>query len=283
MKRIILIVSIVMMLSSLLTGCAQDTGYSIKICGFSDSVPGVSHRLEYKKWSNDSFIDANAKKEITVSLDGTLTEAEYIGTEKRFYDFYNTHEYKDSNGHHLAMTEDGQLCMYFWGSSNQDVTGETLLTEAECVEIARSFMNDIVDVADYTVQSEFDPKLKVYTISFSKDVGGFRCADQAEIRVEENGHIYSFSSTMLGQIPTDSVVEFNLAEIESEITAMLDDKYGSVKASYDRVSYSEVAYTLTIDENGEFALVGAIDVKCINEYGEHDEVVFDRIQFMIQQ
>lgn len=282
MKKITFIIISLLALIMMLSGCSQNDGYSIKICGFSDSISEAAHKLEYSEWSKDSFIDSKAEKRITISVGDSQIEADYIETEKRFSEYYNTHKYKDRNNNEFFITENGQLSLYFFGRSAASTETAKIYTESECKDIACAFLSDIVDIADYSVRSEFDTDRKIYEFYFEKYADGFLCADQANIRVEETGHIYSFSSWMLGQISTDITTNFNRDAVEAQIISKLDKEYARAKEVYDAVEYENFQYTLTKASKDKYALICSVDVNCKKSHGEYTSIIPERIELLIQ-
>lgn len=282
MKKTSYIILSLLILLTLLFGCTQNEKLSIRICGYSDSIPENPHKLEYQDWSKDAFIDSDAEKKVTVEVGNIHTTGDYVKTEHRFSEFYNTRIYKDDNDRYFSITDDGKLCNYFFGDSSSDESGTRTYTESECLDIACAFLSKITDISKYTVTTTFNEDRKMYTISFNQYVNGFKCSDQAEIVVKETGHIYSFSSTMLGRIPVDAETNFNREAIQTQIIAKLDKEYVKAKAVYDTVSYDNFSYELTIDERGHYALICTIDVRCINSHDGYDDIVSERIRLLIQ-
>ena len=100
--------------------------------------------------------------------------------------------------------------------------------------------------------------------------------------IEETGHVYSFSSTMLGRISSDATTNFDREFIQTQIISKLDDEYSEAKQVYDIVSYENFDYELTVDDDGEYALICSIDVKCIRSHGGYDSIVSERLLLLIQ-
>ena len=50
MKKVSCILLTLMLLVASFAGCTKKDGLSIKICGYSDSIPENPHKLEYKDW-----------------------------------------------------------------------------------------------------------------------------------------------------------------------------------------------------------------------------------------
>lgn len=272
---------ILLLVALALSACLNKEGYSIKLCDFSDGGSGVTHKVEYSLWSEGRYTDYFAKDRLILSVGNLNIDAEYVNSEINTFEYYETHLYKDKNNNYFSVTDNGKLCYYLAGS-DLNTGNEKICTEAECISIAREFLDAIVDSSAYTLHTEFKESSQTYVFTFEKTVGGFRSADRAEIWVKQNGNISIFSSFMLGEIPNDAVVAFDTAEIEKQIVASLDEKYEKVKEKYDTVSYEMRNYTLTRTEEGEYALVCSVDVRCIDHYGEYDSVCSDRLTFFIR-
>ena len=281
MRKISCIIMLLVLLGTLFVGCAKKDELSIRVCGYSDSIPENPHKLEYQDWSKDAFVDSKAEKKVAYSVGNIEVAGNYIETEKRFSEFYETHKYKDKNNRYFSLTDDGKLCTYFFGSSFSE-DDERTHTESECIDIASTFVSNITDVSQFAVTTTFDESRRMYTVSFVKYADGFRCSDRADVMVEETGHIYSFSSTMLGRISLDTTTNFDRKAIQEQIISKLDTEYSKAKQAYDNVSYENFDYELTIDEDGKYALICSVDVKCRRLYNGYESVVSERILLLIQ-
>ena len=280
MRKISCIIILLVLLGTLF-GCTKKDELSIRVCGYSDSIPENPHKLEYQDWSKDAFVDSEAEKNVAFSVGNIEVTGNYVETEKRFSEFYETHKYKDKNNHYFSLTDDGKLCSYFFGSNSSE-DNERTYTESECIDIASTFVSNITDVAQYTVTTTYDESRKMYTVSFVKYADGFRCSDRADIMIEETGYIYSFSSTMLGRISSNATTNFDREIIQEQVISKLEAEYNSAKKAYDDVTYENFDYELTIDEDGEYALICLIDVKCIRTHDDYDEIASERIMLLIQ-
>ncbi len=256
--------------------------YSIKICGYSDSVSGISHELEYKDWSQDAFIDSDAEKSVSFMIENLAIAGNYVETEKRFSEFYKTHKYKDENNRYFSLTDDGKLSTYFFGNDSSNNNNKQLHTKAECIDIASKFVSNFTDVSEYTTTALFNESRKMYTVSFEKYVDGFKCSDRADIMIDETGYIYSFSSTLLGRIPSTATTKFDSKTVQEQIVSKLDNEYSKVNQSYDKIEYKNFDYELTVDGNGEYALICSVKVAFIKSYGEYEMINSELVQLLIQ-
>ncbi len=282
MKKVSYIIILLVLLTTLLMGCSRNNELSIKICGYSDSIPQVSHELEFEVWSKDTFFASNVDKNIILTIGNIEVEGNYVESEIRFSEFYETHKYKDKNNCYFSLSDKGRLCTYFFGNEPSNSNYNKTYTELECIEIAKTFVSNITDVSEYTATATFDEGRKMYTVSFTKYADGFRCSDRADIMIKETGYIYSFSSTMLGQMSSNVTTSFDCESIEKQVISKLNGEYANAMQAYDEVSYESFDYELTIDDNGEYALICTVEVKCTHFYNDYDAVASERILLLIQ-
>ncbi len=294
MKKIVYIILSSMLLLTAFVGCReseepsakdnqpQENTLTIRICGYSDSVPENPHELEFSDWSQDRYNDSKAEKEVTVTVGNENVTGSYVESEKRLCEFYVTHSYTDEKNRHFSLTDDGKLSHYFFGTNPSEAENEPTYTEQQCIDIASDFIADITDVSQYTVTAEFDQDRGMYTISFAKYADGFKCSDYARIKIEETGYIYSFSSTMLGRVPADAVTDFDKEDVKNQIISKLDEEYSQARQSYDKVAY-DIDYELTVDDKGEYALLCIVDVDFVDSYDGYDTTISERILLLVQQ
>lgn len=276
MKKYILVTLSILILMMSLSGCSTNEAkekYSIQLCGFSDSIPEAVNKLEYNAWVKTDFFDESAEPNIEMKIGNFSFKGDYESSCRRGYDYYDTHTYFAEDYSSVYIAEDGQLCGFSYGPDVLNHLAEfeetdEIYTEAECRDIAYTFFRNTLglDTADYTISMKHDENGRRYTFLFIKYVDGFSSADEVRIRVaEKNGLLYGFSALMLDRMPLDAQVNFDLEEIERQITKRLDEKYAEAKEIYDKVEYdfNTDKYTLTMDENGAYMLVCSVTIHCI--------------------
>lgn len=270
MKKLIVCLLSTVMLALSLSACSEskpEGKYTIQLCGFSDSIPEAVNQLEYDKWSYE-FTDDSVEQNITVSLNGRTVEMEYAYSIYRTGDYYPTHAYRAEDFSRYSVTNDGELNGFICYCNQEKVKdSDTIYTEEECRDIATTFLSRYTDVENYSVETRYYAEDRRYSFFFKKFINEIESADEAEIRIAENGHIFYMAAFMLNKIPTDAQFDFDFEEIEGQITARLDEMYAEAKEVYDRVEYDLERYTLTMDENGEYMLVCDVVVGCYTDSG----------------
>lgn len=280
MRRVFCSILMILLIFNI-TGCTKNKTYKILLCGFSDSVPEIAHEYEYTKWNGDAWVDETVQNTVNQMFGEFRVEGDYLSSDIQKYDYYQTNRYVDANQNFFEVSFDGMLTSYFWGSSDvQDNISP--LTEAQCVDIAYDFLNCFVNASQYRVKTQYYPNQKYYEIIFDKYIGDIKSADQAQFIVEENGHICSYESTMLGRIPTDASIDFDIESISQEVRNKIEQIYQNVIPMYDKVEYGDLEYVLTMTDDSEYALVFTISISFINSVGDYDEVISEKLQLFVQ-
>ena len=120
-------------------------------------------------------------------------------------------------------------------------------------------------------------------ISYNKYINEIKTADQAIIEVDRNGNLYSFYSTLLGQIPNDTILEYDMDRINNMVIERLDDEYKGIKKEFDLIRYKNFEYILAMIKEKTFAIVCIVDVECVKLFDDNVESVMgERLQFVIE-
>ena len=255
--------------------------YSVLEFGYSDSVSGTLHTMEYTYWNRDRFTDTGAAKTKRMSVGGMVCTGSYVDSDYETYNTFATARYLDQNQKLFEVDDRGLLTSYFWGSSGLQTTGGTCPQE-ECVEIAKAFLRPYAELSSYQVDVLFHEADGLYEIEFTKYIGSCKTTDRATVTVAVSGELYSYSSTMLGRISTETVNDFDMAKTESSVSGKLYAIYGGVLERYDSVEYEILDTKLTLLEDGSAALIYTVDVSCINAVEGCEVVTSERVQLQKQ-
>ncbi len=286
MKKITCLI-IIFLLIGLLCSCearshsSTSDKYSIQICGYTDSIPGVDCEVEYDKWTGKSYYDSKADKDITIEVNGTTINATYLKSKVQSPNCYATHMYMDDENNIFSVSSDGKLTSFFWG--NSEIKGDTELTEDEYVSIAKKFLSSIGDVTHYNVEVNINKVSKTYDVKFTKFVNETETVDTATVSVNRDGSLYSYSSFMFGQIEEDVKINFDMDTVGKLVETRLNEIYGNVAENYDEFKYENIEYTLTKTEEGKYALFCSAEIKGIHYQGEYIVERNERIRFIIME
>lgn len=279
MKKIIFI--FVLLSLSLISGCTKEKKLSIKLCGYSHSIPGKTQKMEFDLWSIGMYVEKNEKKNVTFETNLGTIDGEYLYSWIRMYEYFVTKVYKTSNNDEFMITEEGNICYYNWGSDYLISTKQ--ITKEECVEIANTFLSKFVNVNDYSQNIQPYNSIDGYEISYYKYINGIKSADQARIIIDKNGNLYSFYSTLLGMIPKNTSINFDIDEIHDLVVERLDKEYKDIKLKFDEIRYDEFNYTLTLIDKNIYAIVCTVNVKCVDVFENNTEsTIGEKLQFIIE-
>ena len=239
-------------------------------------IPG-----EYDPGRIGDWQDPDAKQTATITIDGKKIQGTYKKTSKD-YDYYQAEEahYYECEGkaEEFSIDSKGNLVSYSapmkvytpansTSSNSTDkptilvdteplFTDDEILTEAECLEIAKNFIyknvNASIDFDNYELIS--DSTRDTYHFRFTGHVRGYATTERINISIYKNGDFARFSSRNLGAFA--SAPRINEANATAAATRKLDSFYKGKHATY-----KDFLFEYTILEDGSFALICTPSVK----------------------
>lgn len=290
-KMICLLVSVL-----LLTGCgttASDPAqghdatpesgtYSVLLFGLSDSIPGTSHEVEYTYWSTPVETD-DAPETMSMTIKGDRRSGELYAANISSPNNYVEYCYYDADKGSFGMNEFGELTFCFWEQQDDPAGSLEELSQDACLQIAKEFLSDFVDVDGYQLEVEHLEESEEYLFHFTKYIGGYKTADTATVGVFENGGLDHFRSYMFDKIPASTSVDFDYSKATEAVYEKLDLLYADVKDRYEKIEYELYPFVVTLLEDGEAALVCTVDVTCVEPLEEGFKMYHDdKIELIIK-
>ena len=250
------------------------------LCGYSDSVSEIKKSIEYSAWNQGSYKDESRSSDITIKLGNTSISGKYLHSELMFGTNEVCHTYVDSNNNFFDVDDNNTIINYFWGNGG-DTT--TVKTKEECRQIAVGFIFDVskIELTDYIEEIDYNSARKLYTFTFVKYVRDIESTDTVSVVVEENGHIYSYNSTLFGAIKENDVPVFDLADIEISVKEKLDELTKEAREKYDSIKYGNIKYQISLIDDAEYAVICTVEVNCANNIGEYEFVSGERLMFVV--
>ena len=283
MKKLCLLLLTLILLVPQLPGCTQSDELVIQLCTSPDSIPsGSSSKLYYTDWSKGYYQNSKAAREVTVTLGDHEISGTYLRSEIRESEYFETHWYSMSDGRIFALNDKGELRKFDFPRPSKDL--ETKYSESECLEIARSFVGEFVDVDEYTVSWGYNSTFNWYVVHFKKYVGDLLTSDYIGVLVDDRTGLDGFYSVMLGKIPSDIKVDFDFEEIEARLVERFEQMYGDEMGEYDKLTYRDLKYELTCDKKKRAVLICTVTVlvECYDENGNWTDRYGDELTFRIQ-
>lgn len=192
--------------------------------------------------------------EETLMINGRLVTAPYRSTRHSLY-FHSDADYYSVDGLGSISFQINQhtgKCVAFHVHSHDDKSLPTK-TKEECVEIAKTFLKQVVDDADaYRLISEKEFQGSHYWFTFNRCLGTLYTSDGVMLEVTPWGTITYFQSFLLGELkdvtPPD---EETLRIAQEHVEQKLDEIFTSDDYT---VTYPKIRpYLLKLD-NGQLAL-----------------------------
>lgn len=239
-------------------------------------IPG-----EYDPGRTGDWQDPDAKQTATITIDGKKIQGTYKKTSKD-YDYYQAekaHYYEcEGKAEEFSIDSKGNLVSYSApmkvhtpvnsttsnGTDKPTIlvdteplfTDDEILTEAECLEIAKNFIyknvNASIDFDNYELIS--DSTRDTYHFRFTGHIRGYATTERINITIYKNGDFARFSSRNLGAFT--SVPWFNEAKATAAAIQKLDSFYKDKNATY-----KDFSFTYTILKDGTIALICTPSVK----------------------
>lgn len=285
MKKICLLILTLVLLIPQLSGCTQSDELVIQLCTSPDSIPSAFSEDDcYTDWNKAPYKKSDAKQEVTVTCGDITVSGHYLRSEIRQPEYFEAHWYATSNGQIFAIDNKGRLLRYTSPSSPFVENDGKVYTEAQCLEIARAFVDEFVDVDEYTVTSIYNSSLNWYVIHFKKYIGDLLTGDYIGVIVHERTGSFDFDSYMFGMIPSDMKVDFDFEEIEARLVEKFEQMYGEEMGEYDELTHGEFRYELTCDKKKRAVLICTVGVtiECYDENGNYTGRYGDELTFRIQ-
>lgn len=247
------------------------------VYGFSDSLNLASHTIEYDFADYETYETNTISINKEIAVNDNVLLGEYLETEYRNFEYFPTYSYQGESGR-FGVDETGKLAFY----STDIYTTSDYRTKEECVQYAVDFLNSIYDISDYTIEVRDYSDLGLYDIYFTKYIDGVETTDSACVSINYDGSLHGYHSFMFGRVSKDiDISEINFEKTNELVIEKLDTVYEQAKKFYDEVKYGKPNVLLTTLKDGKTGLIYWLDVDCINNYGEMQRVLSERINMVV--
>ena len=270
-KAITIIIVTVLLLTVFFTvflWCAQKDELVIQLCASPDSIPSAFSESYYTGWSMDPYKKTNVDPVVEVTLGDITVSGHYVRSEIRKPEYYETHWYATSEGNLFGISNEEELLVYHPPRPSDEEGNGKVYTEAECLDIARTFVDEFVDIDEYRVSSVYNSSLNWYVIHFEKYIGDLLTGDYIGVIVYEQNGSFAFDSMMFGKIPSDMEVSFDFEEIEALLFEKIEQTYSEEMGPYDKLSLGSFDYSLTADKQKHAVLICTV-VATVTNYDEN--------------
>ena len=284
MKKLVCLISVIVMIL-LSAACGENTKYKAMIFEISYSEVLSDDDIEFSLGKKSvSFGREDAAQTLSQNINGNTVEGVYKESKYGYGNYFVTDRYKTENSADSAWFEvdsDGMLAGYTHKRSEEKPGKEC--SEDECIEIARAFMKNIIDVSDYKMESKYDEAYDSYKIMFTKYVNDFETMDRAYVSVDKSGDVYLYTSNMLGKVPADVSTNFDLKAVKCTIEAKLDVLYENTKKTHDKTEYIDSEEILSVLEDGTPVLLVWYEIEYSKFEGEYEICSSDKLGFVVEK
>lgn len=131
---------------------------------------------------------------------------------------------------------------------------------------------------------EYDEEANKYFVYYNKQINGIEASDFAYVSVNDSGCVTSYYSNMLGKVPADIAVNFNIETVKKEVEIKLNSIYEETKKVYDKVEFTLEGIILSVLEDGTPILIVTYDVYCVNYHKDGTSThTGEMVQFVVKE
>ena len=268
LKILSLLFSFILLLLSIFACNSQQI--TVMEIGPYESTSNVDHQAEFSM-KFEEFTRLFIVKHKTVTISGKKYTGTYRNSRKGYLYNSDWNFYLCDTGDEFAVNNKTGEVDYVYLTSDFDNNIGDVLSESDCLNIAKEHLSERVDVSDYDLSDLSNSSEYSYTFVFVRFIDGIQTEDAARIVVRKDGkivhHYYSCLGEMKGfKIPVD--------EDDSIISELVDNKIKSIyySISEDRkVSYQPKSELLVRLSNGNYAIQYDYDVSVTSQ---DDRIVY---------
>lgn len=170
--------------------------------------------------------------------------------------------YQDENGDEYSFDKNTDSCIGYSKNSSNLYTSGDIKGEEECRQIAEQFLNERLDLSEYTF---FDQKLfggNNYSIDYTKTIQGYPTMDCVYVIMKTNGIITDYRMLNSGMFDNVEVPKINESEIERKIIQNIKEEYG------DKLEECEILIKALQYEDDIISMVYEAEIKSSEGYSE---------------
>ena len=271
MKKIIALMLITALLSSLFIGCTnngQEKEYTTAIIGYSGYyISGLKKEYEIRDY--EGFKGKKGPEKVTFNHKGKQITVSLSETEGKFFrnNYYPVYEYGDI----AWFNPNGDLERYNWDIPKLSEI-KRKCSEEEAIRVASEFVSEITDPDLYTVSVNDSESWKEYVVSFTKYVDGIKTTEELQVRVNYHGELNRYVADMVNQFSTDTKNPFDMDKVKKTVYERLNGFIEKVKYNYDRLEYKDEEFRLTKLKDGSLAIQYTVEVLFVTAIDEYEEM-----------
>jgi len=197
----------------------------------------------------ESYQDYIAPEYATITINGQTLE----GKLKKTWWYSAIPEfiyYNDAEEVAFCYNALGQVTHFSFWSPEKLVNTEKIATAEDCLNAAKDYLSEIVNIADYTIVIEQKAIIGTdhygYRINFLKYVDGIVSNDSAHFLFSPDGQILSYTANNIGKISVDMVNPFDLTIVQELLFEAGRKRHADSIANGWNVWFEDPDFTFTI-------------------------------------
>ncbi len=184
-----------------------------------DGLDGGHHAVDVPLWMANSENDP-APETAEIKFNGKTYIGNYTQSTSQAPYTYVRHEYRSDEATFTINAETNELTeIMFFGNFSYDSS----VPATECKQIAETLAKSYIDISEYSTEENIGDSL--YSITYFREIDGYKTSDQLAIVLYYNGEIFSFSCTNLGSFADVSKIDYDHEKIDTALNTKILNIY----------------------------------------------------------
>lgn len=221
-KAIAMILSILMIT---FCSCKKETepNYVAYEAVLYDVLDGGHHAVDVPLWMAEKYSGSenfDAPQTVEIEFNGKTYTGNYHYSTSAAPSTYVIHKYSsDETSFEINASTNELTKIMFAGISSYTAS----VSATECKQIAEALAKSYIDISEYRTEENIGDFL--YSITYFREIDGYRTTDQLSISVTYKGEIFSFSRTNLGSFADVSEIDYDHEKIEHAVHRKIKEIY----------------------------------------------------------
>lgn len=279
MKKYVIILSVVLVISILLVGCNTKNKLSVFYVNETDL---------WETKSREHYTDKKITETISIEFENHSYSGKYDDSKVRFLTNYLTDNYKFEGGQFQLNADTGELtaiCFYLPLSKEKKISIE------EGEKIAVNIAEKYIDISNYTLE-KYETEYN-YQFTFEKVLCGVSTGEKFSMSLTFDGKIESLAKIMLGAFPNPKETEKYEKRVKEVTGAEANNLVSNaVKEKYPAVTEYSAPWNITdkwlvLDEDNKICALYKVEIEdtydknIVDEYGGMKQTSSGALDFIL--
>ncbi len=215
MKKAIALILSILIITFCSCGKEKRPNYVAYEASLYDGLDGGHHSVDVPLWMAEKYSTSEnnlAPETAEIEFNGKTYTGNYLYSTSQAPATYVSHKYRSDEASFAINASTNELTeIMFVGNSSYTSS----LSAEECRQIAETLAKSYIDISEYRAEENIGDFL--YSVTYFREIDGYKTSDQLAISVNYGGEIFSFSRTNLGSFADISEIQYDNEKIDTAI------------------------------------------------------------------